>query len=323
MTILKWLRHRSRRRARELINTRGLGCALLVVLWRIIVQQSLAKGRSSMNMTRLVLTLVVVGTASPVLRAQSSDTTPRATATPRPIMDPYFKSVRYGRDQIPDIDEQNLLEIVFEDLPNDIKGQMHSWLAFTIGSDLNPQSKGWMHEPERTKVRVYAAREPAEDDVVEYRWEHEGREIRVVATRNALRFDFDLTAIERDQRLAAYGRRPIDRVKGWLPEILRLEGQDRYEQEYQVDLNWPDELADGVEFSSAPDQDLNRLTQWHRRVDGFVHENVLSILIYKKPAQLMHFQDGSKWFPDDFRAEIHARVRNLPDPPSERQSDDD
>jgi len=174
-------------------------------------------------------------------------------------------------------------------------------------------------------VRVYPAANSSENDLVEYRWTCQGRVLRVVLSINAIKIVFDLNELSAC-RQKDLGAACVAAAREWVESVLKLEraksGGPSYPT-YKVDLPWPDELRDGASFSSNPDQNLIRMSaeRWYRRVDAFVENGVLSILVYRKSGQLMTFFDGSKWFPDDFRAKVHEKARqegklapNAPDP---------
>lgn len=65
---------------------------------------------------------------------------------------------------------------------------------------------------------------------------------------------------------------------------------------------------------------LRGLPWWFDRVDAFVHHDMLSMLVYKKVAQLQGYPDGSKWFDDDFRFMVNQRTNNRSDTPAESQA---
>lgn len=202
----------------------------------------------------------------------------------------------------------------FDGLPNELKG--------TVGilEHLMPK-QALPHKTVRPlevkdgldlRVRVFAARDSSEDDLVEYRWAYRDRALRVLVGRNAVSMGFALDQLPACQG-GHRGAPCVAAVRSWVEETLRLEGKysgPNMEIEYKVDLPWPPELRDGVWFSSAPEQNLMSLRGmpfWHDRVDAFVDGGILNILIFRKVGQLQHYQDGSKWFPDDFRKLIRER----------------
>lgn len=258
---------------------------------------------------RLVATMGLLASIPSV--GQPIDRNESLRAAERVAHDPFFKSVDYGREQIHDVSAVQLIDVEYRKLPRRVLGPMYTWCEAVFKPAVNPHTLGRPLEPGRMAVRAYAAYGAAQDDLIEYRWRHEGQNLRVLASRNAMRLEIDMDELARDSRLAHFEERDVNRLRQWLGEVLRLEGKDVWDSEYRIEFTWPEALLDSTVFSSNPDQDLNRLTRWHQRVDIFVVGRTMNLLIYKKPDQLLHFQDGSTWFTEDFRRLVHERSREL------------
>jgi len=261
--------------------------------------------------TRIVLSVIAL--AGPLIcRAQTSN--PSLEEQRRAIEEQQC-SPEVGKILLKDRDPGEFVVWRFEELPNDIKG--------TVGVLEGPMRRQALpHKTVRPlevkdgldlRVGVFAARDSTEDDVVEYRWTYGGKALRLVVSRNATALDFaldQLSGCRQGDRAGAC----VAGARAWVEEVLELRGEYsilEHHIEYCVDLPWPNELRDGVWFSSAPEQNLMRLRGmpfWHDRVDAFVENGTLSILIYRKVGQLLGYQDGSQWFSDDFRELIHRKA---------------
>ncbi len=235
-----------------------------------------------------------------------------------------WRSIEYGILLVKDVEQQNFINIEIDALAMPLREQMYSWIASTLDRISQPEHRREFIEAINSNnlaIRVSAAQSIKQDDLIEYCWTVEGRPLRAVASLNALKLDFDLAQLPACHR--TLGQACVFAARNWIESVIKLEGKfgaPEAPTKYRVELPWPDELTDGVKFSSAPEQELPRLPgmpRWHARVDAFVEDGVLSILIYKKIGQLMHFQDGSKWFDDEFRALVHRKARELGKLPQE------
>lgn len=200
----------------------------------------------------------------------------------------------------------------FAKMPEQVKGYMAQRLVWIFPEELRPHKNTYPTHPIELKdgvvlaVRVAVADNADEYDLIEYEWLPHGRMIRVVASRNATRIDFALEELRSCRRDVHVNPCAKD-ARAWVESVIMLEGSQPglgRQIDYRVDLPWPPELSDGTTFSSAPEKNIVRLRgwpQWWDRVDGFVKDGVLSILIYFKIGQLMGYPDGSKWFPEEFR----------------------
>lgn len=231
-----------------------------------------------------------------------------------------MKSVAYGRSQVRDIPIDLLVAIDHGSIPKRVNGAMYGWIESVFNAKASPLVKGNPLDPGKMAIRVFAATLPAENDLVEYRWIHDGLDIRLLASIDVLQIELDL---DQAQKQAGLQMTLADYVRDYLINMLQLHGEDQYKDHYQIDLPWPKDLQDGLEFSSNPGQDLNFLTRWHQRVDAFVDGHRFCVLIYKKPDQLMNFRDGSKWFPSDFRLLVQEKAREQAKLPSKVPKSDE
>jgi len=157
------------------------------------------------------------------------------------------------------------------------------------------------------EVRVFAARDISEDDIVECRWHYLDKPITVVVSRNARRIEFDLSALP--ECGVTRGASCVRAAKEWVARVVKLKGRDRFDNDFEITLPWPNELVDGVSFSSAPDLDISMAFRWHWRIDVDVRHGILTVFVYTRIPQLQtRFQDGSKWFDDDFRALVQRKA---------------
>jgi len=155
------------------------------------------------------------------------------------------------------------------------------------------------------ELHVYAARNQAQDDLIQVRWRFEGKVLTFTSSRNARIIAFDLREV--DACAASRSEECAREARAWVESVLRLGGTDRYGRAYQVGLPWPRTLADGSWFSSAPQLDINEALVWHLRIDAQVRDGILEFLIYKRFPQVQGgFQDGARWFGDEFRARVIA-----------------
>jgi len=232
------------------------------------------------------------------------------------------RSIELGRTLLKDTANGDLPELTVSDRDASLGYSMYSQLGSILKDGVNPsrfEEGVKVRKDVDLRIRVSAAQDHAQDDLVEYRWTHEGRGLRAVASRNAIKLAFDLNQVRECHWTT--GTACVLGARRWVEDVLKLEGAITINTrtEYRVERPWPNELVDGVSFSSAPERNIVQLRGmpfWFDRVDAFVEDGVLSLLIYKKIGQLMGYQDGSKWFPDDFRAWVHEQARlqgKLPD----------
>ena len=167
--------------------------------------------------------------------------------------------------------------------------------------------------PTDFNLGAYAAFDSKEADLLRFSWTFRGQNIQLLARLGAYRLDLDLREVEENPALDDYGLTPRERVIGYLSSLLRLEGKTNTLDPipFKLEIPWPESFEEGVKFSSNPAQCITAMDKyfWFRRVDGYVHDGVLSLLFYTKPGQWVGFRDGSKWFPDEFRAWVHEQAR--------------
>jgi len=239
-------------------------------------------------------------------------------AQPRGFQDPYFKSLEFGKSLVKARIDDELIAVSFDELPRELQAQMYSYLAFSIQWDAHPQKRGWpyqdgvavYHKRGDFDVRVFAAYDRSQDDLIEYSWRRFGQNLRIVAALNAMRLEIRLDEVRQNPKLNEHGDDVVDRTKGLVSRVIRFSGKDMNREPFEMqDLPWPDRFDEGTTFCSDPSVNIRRLMRWHTRVDGFVHDGVLTLLIYKRRPQSGGCGDGSKWFDDDFRALIHEKAR--------------
>ncbi|MBU0718092.1 MAG: hypothetical protein KJ749_07580 [Planctomycetes bacterium] len=215
-----------------------------------------------------------------------------------------------GKSMVRDRPASDFVDVTFELLPKDVKSQMYTWLEFTMQREVDPQRRASALEAGDFRVRVFAAYEKPQHDLVEYRWKRFGQDLRLVASRNAMYLDIDLDELERDSELHEHGDELVDRARALVSKIIQLSGEDpAYDRRpFEIDLRWPDELTEGTEFSSNDEQSIMHLQGWYQRVDAYVKDGVLHILLYKKAPTAGGYFNATKWFPDDFRELVHRKA---------------
>ncbi len=219
-----------------------------------------------------------------------------------------FYHLDFGRSLVRDRPSNEFVDLTFEAIPTELVDQMYSYLAFSVHWAAHPQKQGEGRVGGDFRVRAYAAHGKTEDDLIEYAWTRFGQDLRLVAGLNAMRLDINLGDVLRNREMDDYGSNAVARTKGLLSQILRLAGVDRDGRSFEVYLPWPEELVEGTRFCSNLDTNLIRMKKWHERVDVYVHDGILSVLIYKKVEQLIGYQDGSTWFPSEFRELVHRKA---------------
>jgi len=188
-------------------------------------------------------------------------------------------SLQYGLELLKDQSQEQFTGIELDKIVLGIRLQVDNNLARTLTLEAQPQK-----DPQ-VKAGIFFAKEPSQSDLVEYRWTFNGVQLRMVQSLNALKLEIPLAASWR-----------LEDVKALVGSIVKLKGTDRYDRKYEVHLRWPEKLTDGVQFSSNPSLSLRFIITWPDRVDAFVENGRLNILIYKKIDQLAGYQDGSRWF---------------------------
>ncbi|MBU0718345.1 MAG: hypothetical protein KJ749_08860, partial [Planctomycetes bacterium] len=232
-----------------------------------------------------------------------------------------------GKSMVRDRPASDFVDVTFELLPKAVKGQMYTWLASTVQWEAHPQRRGWpykdggpvYHEKGGVfDVRVFAAYAKPEHDLIEYRWKRFGQNLRVVASCNAMYLDINHAELQRNSELDEYGNGLVDRAEALVSKIIRLSGEDPAldGRPFEIDLPWPEDLKEGVAFSSNEERSIMRLASWYQRVDAYVEDGVLHILLYKKAPQAVGYFNATKWFPDDFRELVHRKAREQGKVPS-------
>jgi|GEM_PF-2408606 len=240
-----------------------------------------------------------------------------AAESRRDALEAFRSSLEFGRSWLKDRPDNEFVACEFAEFG----GGAALDLFWIIKDDARPRVRKHPKYPVELEpgveleVRAAAAQTPQQNDLVEFRWQLQGRPIRVVASANAFKIDFDLRQLSSCSG-GVRGGACIGEARTWVERVLKLEGEQRAVNRpigYRVELPWPDSLSDGVRFCSSPEQNIMRLRgwpQWFDRVDAFVENEVLSFLIYRSIGQRMtSFRDGSKWFPEDFRKQILSKAK--------------
>jgi hypothetical protein len=170
--------------------------------------------------------------------------------------------------------------VAYSELPNSIRAQSENYLAMFLKPAALPQSAPG------SITRVFAARSAEQDDLIEFRWNYSGHELRLVESLNAVKVQIQF----------AKASIPVEDAKAVVERIINTTGVDRYGKQYSIKFQWPTTLSDGTKFSSNPAADILHLNAWHDRVDATVQGRALNLLFYKKISQLIGYQDGSNWF---------------------------
>lgn len=257
--------------------------------------------------------------------AQSPEEPARKAHAEREARERWWASLDFGKTLLKDQANLRFMEIPFADIPPRLKSLIDNVLWRVLRKDVHPckpsQYPIKLAEGVELRVRVFVAIDDNQNGLIEYRWTHDGRPIRVVCSRNATKIDFDLECLAPCE--GTRGASCVAAAREWVEDVLKLEGKYpslKTPIEYQVSLPWPEELSEGVAFSSAAEQSIMRLygiPRYFDRVDAFIENGALSILLYRNVGQLPGYQDGSKWFADEFRAEVLERARKLSKAPKE------
>jgi len=257
----------------------------------------------------VLLSMAVASRGATGALAQASRSQVRDTDSTTERQPGVIRTLQFGRTLVKPPDADDMIAIPFSTIPKRIQGA----IAGDVERPMQRGASPFEHTPLRLKehidaaVRVYMAFNRAQDDLVEFQWTYRGNRMTVLVGRNGSRIQFRLNEIPACQ--LTRGAVCVDSAKNWVETVLRLKGVDRFDQEYRVEFAWPDQLVDGVSFSSAPDRDVMKVFRWHWRVDAEIEKGILTVLIYKRIAQLMSYQDGSKWFPEEFRTFLHQKAR--------------
>lgn len=145
-----------------------------------------------------------------------------------------------------------------------------------------------------------------EKDLIESRWNFDGKLLRYVENINAAKIEIPLDKTLDEKK-----------AKALLSSIVKLSAQDPFSMEepssgphstsnsavqnlklYEIKLKWPVKLTNGIQFSSDANQFPFNMPVWYNRVDAFVLNGKLSIIFYKRPwyAVSPGFLPGNNWF---------------------------
>ncbi len=152
--------------------------------------------------------------------------------------------------------------------------------------------------PTDAKIRVFAASGPKERDLLEMIWTHRGVSLRWIMSANVSDVQFPLQPFRDGTATEVSGQK----VAEFASEVLRHKGEiPGLDRDFKVDLPWPDKLDNGISFSSNSKLNITDVIWWFDRWDVVVKDNTVHILIYSRNPQIAGFDDGSQYFPAEFR----------------------
>ncbi|MFM9962444.1 MAG: hypothetical protein ACKV2Q_14625 [Planctomycetaceae bacterium] len=152
--------------------------------------------------------------------------------------------------------------------------------------------------PSDAKIRVFAASGTKERDLLEMTWAHRGVPLRWIMSANVSDIQFPLPPFREGTANDVSGQK----VAEFVGEVLRLKGEiPGLDRDFKVDLPWPDTLDNGISFSSNSKVNITDVIWWFDRWDVVIKDNTVHILIYSRNPQIAGFDDGSQFFPAEFR----------------------
>lgn len=216
------------------------------------------------------------------------------------------------REQPPD----RFVPAELSELPPTVQQQLHDGalalfrpeaLPFDYHPDLyNPTPAS---RPGDAKIRVFAAADKTENDLVELTWKSRDILLRWVQARNIWVLEFSLESFQSENSKSDddVGQS----VQLFLSEVMRLHGETDFATRapYDIKFPWPDTLKDGLELTSDADRDFVGMRRWQDRVDIVIDKRQIKVITYHQPVNLAYFEDGSQFFPEEFRKTVLARMR--------------
>ena len=184
-----------------------------------------------------------------------------------------FKTVDFGRSVMDSSSTTSFDTVSYRELPSPIRSMSENFCRIVLADEAAP------HDSPTVDVSRFNGTREGQLDVLRYRWTVDGIIVEARETANGLDIRF-----------------PVERARQLVPRVLRLAGTDTLDRDYRIEVPWPDELADGVSFSTNPDKSLLGLRTWHDRIDFYVERRTLHALVYRKNPQRLMFEDGSVWF---------------------------
>lgn len=220
---------------------------------------------------------------------------------------------KQGLTKVREQPEQRFVPATLAELPATIQSHLNYGALELFSADILPF--GYVPDlytpvpPARAsdaKVRVFAASDKNENDLVEVTWQHRGIPLRWVQRINISVVEFPLEPFQSESAGKA-----CQKVREFLGEVIRLRGESDYNKlrPYEIQLPWPESLTDGMEFTSNPHKDFQSLSRWQDRVDVVIEQGRLKLITYHLNSRAMYFLDGSEFFPEDFRKIILERMR--------------
>lgn len=209
-------------------------------------------------------------------------------------------TVDFGIDTLGDQPEQRFTGIEYKRLPSHVRSESKFFLQHFLQPEALPSRAA------KADVRYFRSVNENEKDLVEFRWDFDGKLLRYVENINAAKIEIPLGDILDEKKAEAL-----------VSSIVKLSAQDQFSAEeptsdlhstnnsavqkpkfYQIKLKWPVQLTNGIQFSSDANQFPFNMGVWYDRVDAFVLNGKLSIIFYKRRwyAANPGFLAANKWF---------------------------
>jgi hypothetical protein len=152
--------------------------------------------------------------------------------------------------------------------------------------------------PTDAKIRVFAARNKLERDLIELKWMFQDVPVRWIVSTNISDVQLPLRSFAEPKETVPSGKK----LDQFVSKLLRLSGEiPGLERNFKVDLPWPDSVENGVVFSTNSKTRMTSVIWWFDRWDVLVKDDVVHVLIYSRNPQVPGFDDGSQYFPAEFR----------------------
>ena len=139
------------------------------------------------------------------------------------------RSIEFGKSLVKDVPDEWFVEIAFSDLPSQRGAHIDlcSALFVLLCGGANPfiENLG-PGPPPGLRVRVFAAKNNSQQDLLEYRWTFQGQPWRVLASRNAVRLDLDLVEFASRLPNAKTDSALLNAVKAMIKEAICLDGKN-------------------------------------------------------------------------------------------------
>jgi hypothetical protein len=165
-------------------------------------------------------------------------------------------------------------------MPAQARAESHYWCDEVLAPDASPYDTPGARHGHRRASR-------GAPDLLRHAYTAKGLGITVVEGRNFLLVLVDPRSVD----LLALAPRARQAAVHEIARALLRAPRGRALR-FQV----PDEIADGVRFSTDDTADPLLLAAWSERVEGGVHGGRLYFLAYKKAAQRVGFAGEERWF---------------------------